>query len=334
MRILFVDPCCPKPYDPQVLANEPLGGTEATVIRVAEGLGAKGHDVIVKQHCRTEFSETSETGTGVQYRSFGDTNNAPTHVIVLRAPMALYQARKQFPNAKLYLWCHDLFGGQGWTEGFKAIVDTQTVPIVVSEFHKTNMYETIRASRLEYAIPCRRIYNPIADDLKPDETPVDVNKLVFFSSPHKGLEHTLKIFERFQDFDELKDTKLYIANPGYFPDHKTEQKNVINLGAIPHSAVISHVRSSLAVLHLNSVFPETFGLVGSESNACGTPFLSSRMGATPEVADHPAELIDVNDPKAVIERIISWRKGRPKVRGSSHFRLKNVIKEWTDLLAL
>jgi glycosyltransferase involved in cell wall biosynthesis len=333
MRILFVDAVAPKPYDPEVLATQPLGGTEASVIRVAEGLAAKGFSVTVKQHNR----DAPEAG-GALYSKFGaepaDLCKSPTHVIVLRAPMALYQARKQFPNAKLYLWCHDLFGGPGWAEGFKAIVDTQAVPIVVSEFHKMNMYDTMRSLKLEYAIPCRRIYNPIADDLVPDDTIVDTNKLVFFSSPHKGLEHTLKVFEQFQNFDELRDTKLYIANPGYFPDHKTELKNVVNLGALSHSEVISQVRSALCVFHLNNVFPETMGIVHAESNAVGTPFLSSRLGATPELADHPAELIDVQDPVAVIERIKQWRTGRPRVRGNIHFRLKNVVREWESLLAL
>lgn len=335
MRILFVDPVAPKPYDPQVLLTEPLGGTEASVTRVAEALGSRGFPVCVKQGNRGEHSMCASSNCNTTYGAFGSYPDfKPTHVIVLRAPLALYQARKQFPNAKLYLWCHDLFGGPGWAEGFKAIVDTQAVPVVVSEFHKTNMYDTMRALKLEYAIPCRRIYNPIADDLVPDDTVVNPNKLVFFSSPHKGLEHTLKVFAQFQNFDELKDMKLCIANPGYFPDHKTEQKNVRILGSLPHGEVISQIRNALAVFHLNNVFPETFGLVHAEANAVGTPFLSSRLGATLELCDHPAEHIDVQDPKMVIERIKQWRQGRPRVRANPNFRLKNVVRDWLELLKL
>lgn len=331
MRVLFVDPVCNKPYDPNTLANEPLGGTEATVIRIAQTLGSK-YPVRVTQHNRTRYDDFYQ---GAQYTQFGENGEfKPTHVIVLRAPGALYRARKQFPTSKLYLWCHDIFGGPGWAEGFKALVDTQTVPVLVSEWHKAQMYDCMRQLGLNLVIPSRRIYNPIDDSLVPDDTKYDVNKLVFFSSPHKGLEHTLKIFERFQDFDELKDMKLYIANPGYFADHKTEQKNVFNLGSLSHGDVIRHVRGSLAVFHLNAVFPETFGLVHGEANAVGTPFLSSRLGAVPETADHPGELIDVQDAEAVIKRIIDWRGGRPKVRGNPHFRLKNVVREWLEFLSL
>lgn len=339
MRILFVDPVCPKPYDPEVLANEALGGTEATVVRVAEALVAKGVHVRVAQHCRKDtyaFGTSNETMSAL-YVAFGE-NMAfdPTHIIVLRAPMALYQTRKQWPNAKLYLWAHDIFAGPGWADGFKALVETQTVPVVVSDWHKAQMYDAMRQLNCGHlSIPSRRIYNPIDDDLAPDDTKYDVNKLVFFSSPHKGLAHTLKVFERFQDFDELKDMKLYIANPGYFADHQTEQKNVINLGAIPHHEVISHVRSALSVFHLNGVFPETFGLVHAEANAVGTPFLAGSSGAVPETADHPAELIhDVANTKKIIDRIQDWRGGRPRVRGNGNFRLSKIVREWQELLKL
>lgn len=329
MRILFIDPVTPKPYDVKTLETEPLGGTEATVIRVAEELGRRGHEVLILQHNRSERSG--------RYAGFGSGNEfKPTHVIVLRAPNALHQAKKQFPSAKLYLWCHDIFQGEAWKDGFQALVDTQAVPILVSTWHQTQMYEHIKALNLEVAIPSRKIYNPVADDLKPDDTPVDANKLVFFSSPHKGLDNTLKVFSRFKEFPELRDMKLFVANPGYFPDGDLkETENVVNVGALPHAEVIKHVRSAFAVFHLNAVFPETFGLVYAEANAVGTPFLTHRLGAVPEVVDHPAELIDVNDPKAVIERLIQWKTlSRPKVRGDSRFRLTRLMREWLELLSL
>lgn len=329
MRILFVDACCPKAYDPKVLRAEALGGTEATVIRIAESLSNQGHDVTVKQHCRSE-----QFLGAVRYAPFGYGIESPSHVVVLRTPQALIQARKQFPTAKLYLWAHDMFGGPGWVEGFKAVKDTNASVITVSDWHRSQMFDAMRQLGVSVSIPCRTIYNPIDDVLAPDSTPIDANKLVFFSSPHKGLEHTLKIFERFKDFEELKNMRLYIANPGYFNDHKTEGlHNVINLGSIPHAEIIQHVRSALAVFHLNAVFPETFGLVHAEANAVGTPFLTSRIGAAYELCDHPAELVDVMDPRAVIERITMWTKyGRPKVRGNVAFRTHRVVKEWIEVL--
>lgn len=332
MKILIVDPTCPKPYDANSLLTTPMGGTEATVIRLAEALAASGEEVRVTQHNRTEV-----TKYGAVYTPFGSNGDfKPTHVIVLRAPLVLRTARTQYPNAKLFLWCHDLFAANGWDVGFQAVVDTQAIPVVVSDFHRTQMYEVMRSINFKGEVPSKRIYNPIADDLRPDNTPVDNNKLVFFSSPHKGLQRTLDVFKNFQNFKELKDMKLYVANPGYFPDGVTNSSDmVVNVGANTHGQVITHVRSALGVFHLNGVFPETFGLVHAECNAVGTPFLSSRLGATPELCDHPAELIDVMDNKAVIERIIQWKTlSRPRVRGQANFRMTKVLREWKELLSL
>jgi hypothetical protein len=184
MKLLFVDPVGSKPYDSNVLRTQPLGGSEATVVRLAVALAAKGHQVRVTQHNR----ETRDTIEGVEYTPFGANEDfKATHVIVQRAPLVLYTARKQYPAAKLYLHCHDLFGGEAWFKGFQALVDTQTVPVVVSDFHRSQMYDTMKALKFEGSVPSRRIYNPIDEDLRPDNTPVDRNKLLFFSSPHKGL---------------------------------------------------------------------------------------------------------------------------------------------------
>lgn len=60
MKIVFIDPKCPKPYDSEVLAARGLGGTEATVVRIARGLSAR-HTVWVLQHNRTERREESAT---------------------------------------------------------------------------------------------------------------------------------------------------------------------------------------------------------------------------------------------------------------------------------
>jgi len=331
MRILFVDGVAPKRYDPNVLATEPLGGTEGSVIRIAEELARRGNVVRVTQAKREESVKFK-----AEYTPFNTNQDfKPTHVVVLRAPLMLHTARKQFPGAKLYLWCHDIFGGENWTQGFQAIIDTQAVPILVSNWHKSQMYDFARQIGFNGVMPSRHIYNPIDDDLKPDNTPVDRNKLIFFSSPHKGLEHTLKIFANFKNLPELKDMKLYVANPGYFKDADINSAMVHSLGASTHMQVMDHVRSSLAVLHLNGIYPETFGLVHAEADAVGTPCMTSRLAANNEVLDHHAEFVDVNDHKMIMDRLVEWKTiSRPRVRANPQFRLTMVIRQWLEILSL
>ena len=46
--VLFYDPLCQQPYDTRTLHTQAMGGTESTLVRVADALGAW-----VMQHNRT-----------------------------------------------------------------------------------------------------------------------------------------------------------------------------------------------------------------------------------------------------------------------------------------
>ena len=91
--ILFFDPVCARPYDTETLRSQAMGGTEATVVRVADALGA-----LVAQHNRT-----SASGRYLPPRH----DAAITHVIVNRDSRALPVVHELYPNARLYLWLHD-----------------------------------------------------------------------------------------------------------------------------------------------------------------------------------------------------------------------------------
>lgn len=327
MRIAFLDYSCPFPYDADTLATTPMGGTEATVVRVAEGLAARGHHVAVFQHNRTS------EGTGLaHYPVYGKLSFKPDAVVLLRDPKRVSIARTKYRDANLFLWCHD-FNLNEVVEHYPSLKDTGVKILGVSRTHKSLILDALLTRIGDVrGVTADFVYNPIADDLLPDETPVDPNKLVFFSSPHKGLEHGLHLFSRISH--TWNDYRLFVGNPGYLPSPALFGDKVVNLGPLTHSEIIKHVRSAFAVFHPNLVFPETFGLVHAEANAVGTPVIAHRLGATPEVLDRPAEqLTDCRSEKAVIDRIDFYRRnGRPKVQGKDAFRLSNILKEWERLL--
>lgn len=332
--ILFYDNVCPKPYASDTLSGEPIGGTEATVIRVADRLYQNDYDVYVEQHCRklTTVNDLEEAPSAT-YAPPGECRVA-SHVVCLRDMTPLEGLRRRFPDAKLYLWLHDT-GGLEIPANLDLLANLKVTILTVSNAHKTQIIDLLRLnSRYQGQVQVKRIYNPIDDELKP-EGDYNPNKLVFFSSPHKGLEYTLSVFKNLLSFNP--DFKLYVANPGYYPDLKDLEArgSVVNLGQLPHHEVIRHVREALCVFHLNHVFPETFGLVYAEANAVGTPCLTHSLGATYEVLDHPQETVDTRNPKAVIDRVMNWHKGyRPIVRGKPEFRLSNVAKQWAKVLEL
>jgi hypothetical protein len=164
MRILIFDPVAQRLYDDASLATEALGGTEATVIRIAQALDAQ-----VMQPRRT-----ASTG---RYLS-ADAAVHPTHVISLRHPAAALIMRKRFPDAAHVLWLHDLLVAGGVADAFlehgRALAGTNTTIVCVSDFHVRHVGSTLASLLPDAHFPLlRRVYNPIADDLLPDGTPVD-----------------------------------------------------------------------------------------------------------------------------------------------------------------
>lgn len=317
--ILFIDEICPKPYS--LTTNEGNGGTERCVIKIAEGLKAMGLPVTVEQHNRTEAEDI--------YVPFGTTPRA-RFVVTLRSVESSKKARERFPDAKVYMWTHDLATAY-MAQGVDTMAKNKIDVLCVSQFHKNQTVEVMKSAGYCGQYRTHVVYNPIDDALLPDNTTVDMNKLVFTASPHKGLKNALEIFGNLLSF--APEMRLYVTNPGYMPTGESLHPSIISLGTLPHKESIAHVRSALCLFYPNRVFPETFGLVMAEANAVGTPYLAHNFGAAAEVSDHPAQIVDARDPKKVIDRVLAWRNGeRPIVRGRDEFRLSNVLKTWYKLL--
>jgi glycosyltransferase involved in cell wall biosynthesis len=315
---LFLDICCPKPYTKETLQNEPLGGTEATVIRVAESL-----DAFVWQHNRLK--------TEGRYLASHARPSGIKRVVVLRLTAGLQLAKAMFPKAKISFWMHDVAGNDLFQNAH--LLAAWGIDIVgVSAWHREQIRDRLLQTRVEGKVPVSFIYNPVDEALQPgSETRPE--KLVFFSSPHKGLDQTLEFFTYVRR--ALPDSLLYLFNPGYQTKDLVSLPGVVNRGPKPHPEVVEEVKDSLCTFYINRVVPETFGLVYAESNAVGVPVLAHSIGAAPEVLSPAApQLVDTASPKAVVETIKLWReKGRPKVECKPEFRLKTVVDQWRFFLS-
>lgn len=329
-RIVFLDSTCPAPYDSETLLTKPQGGTESTVTRIAEALAATArYEVIVAQHNRQGSRDGNTAVNYTSYEALEHIHEDPKAVIALRSPHLIPFAKSRWTDSKFLLWLHDF----NQNEVVRQADNLEGAHIVcVSNAHKTIVADAVLKQVLAPRFTISYIYNPVADDLAPAGELIDTRKLVFFSSPHKGLEHTLRVFAQLRRQDPM--FHLVVANPGYMPDAKDLPEGVISLGALPHQDVIALVRSALCVFHLNDVFPETFGLVHVEANACGVPVITSHRGANAEVLS-PAyqQCMDVRNELAVTARVQKWaEQGRPTVHCKPEFRLSSVIKAWENLI--
>lgn len=328
--ILFYDPSSPRGYDHESLLNESLGGTEGTVIRIAEKLGEK-YTVVVAEKKKT----TSTTSKNVQYIPFSPfLLSMPWHaVIVLRNFDTVMRVRDALPNTPLWLWAHDLVETRFLT--YVHLLKKKNIGVItVSEFHKKQWKDLRLIDPLIPEFPLIKvIYNPIDDNLKPDDTPVNKAKLLFPSAAWKGLDNTIRVFKNLKKIQS--DFELVITNPSYHETKIITHNGVHYLGSQTHARNIQEMRSSLAVFQMNHEAPETFGLVFAEANAVGTPCLAHPFGAATEVLTNPDQLINTYDREAVIQKILDWRfKERPSVDIPDKFRLSQVIKEWEKLLQL
>lgn len=327
MKIAFFDTVCPKPYDEEALENEPMGGTEATVVRVARSLRSRGHEVVVFQHNR-------ETQTAT-YTSFDDLPVFdPDALVSIRSGVGIAYAEKMLPNAKRAMWLHDL-PGDAVVDDLELCRVTDSPVVCVSKWHAGVVSDHgLKHLPITKGLVIETIYNPVMVPVF-GETHTDASKLVFFSSPHKGLKETI------ENFLQLKATlphfKLYVANPGYYKLQTDIENyhNVTNLGELTHKEVMRHVAESFCVYHANFVFPETFGLVHAEANALGVPVLTHPHGANLEIlggAKSP-QLAQARDMGLFNARVSEWlEKGRPMVGPDPRFSITAVTDEWERLL--
>lgn len=347
MQMVIVDPVAPRPYSSNTLREQSLGGTEATVIRIAESM-----DAIVLQHNRTENEG--------RYRTASSLVN-PSLAIMLREPAAALQMAERYPHARKMLWLHDLAGpstdrGKKLAAHAPRLAAAGITLVCVSDFHAADVRKNFLSLPETQRPQVIRIYNPVdISSVSADEIAYDPNKLVFFSSPHKGLDYALYVFSYLHSRN--KHLRLYIANPGYLPGVAKQWPGVVNLGAVPHHIIMQHVRSALCTFYPNYVYPETFGLALAESNALGTPVLTHRIGAAHEVLRGEGQFIDIprargiadsvfwhwpwlrnlgeaslgmlGFSKAYEQRIRSWQQGnRPVVAGRTGFSIEAVVAVW------
>jgi glycosyltransferase involved in cell wall biosynthesis len=351
MQMVIIDPVAPKPYSAQTLKEQPLGGTEATVVRIAEAM-----DAVVLQHNRSV-----DEG---RYRAL-TAEVAPTLVVALREAAAALAMVERFPAAHHLLWLHDLAGpnsdrGRKLLTFAPRLAAAGVTIVCVSDFHAAEVRSTFAGLAIAQRPHVVRVYNPV-DVAAGGDAAYDPNKLVFFSSPHKGLAFTLSLFNYLHARQPA--LRLYIANPGYLPNETRQWPGVVNLGAVPHHVILGHVRTALCTLYPNYVYPETFGLALAESNALGTPVLTHAIGAAAEVLNGDGQLIDVpairgvadsvfwrlpglrvageaalcrlGFARAYAKRIDLWRDGggRPAVVGRPGFAIEAVCADWRALAA-
>lgn len=324
--VIFLDDCTTKYYDRSTLEKKALGGTEASLIRVAEGLAALGLKVAVVECNVPYFAPTM--GQHCFFLHVNDVSDTTCkHYIQLRG----VSQPQMFPGAKRYTWLHDLAD-----EKIKAWEDTllkgNYQVIAVSRWHKNSIKEYLPNYE-----KITHIYNPVPDEIYVTaETPTsyDRNVLIWTSSPHKGLGKALEMFKTIRARNNRM--QLIVCNPGYF------NLDTNTLATIPGVSVYGSmacknmwavIQKTLCVFY-PCQFDETFGLVAAEANALGTPIATYRKAALKEIVSSENQTVDTEDESGLIDKVINWSEnGRPLTLGRDGFKHSEILMNWVKLLA-
>lgn len=323
-EIAFIDVTCPKPYDDKSLEKEPLGGTEATVIRVAEALKER-FNVKVIQHNRHE-----QSGIYYPFSHVAELKN-PQAIVALRDPKVLPFVDQMYRDAKKILWMHDL-AGQDFGMHVELLNDVKPHVIGVSDFHKTQIIDVAKAFSREVQFTVGHIYNPVVAEPDPRAN-LDESKFLFMSSPHKGLREVARSFALVAQ--HIPNAKLYVANPGYLPSLDLDKDYIVKLGELTHSEVLRHLQESYALFYPNPDIQtaETFGIVVAEAQALGTPCILSRHGALPEIVKDDEQFVNPRNPVEAVKRIQKWKKdGRPEVSLKIEAGIERTADKWAEVL--
>lgn len=316
----IVDPCTPRSYD-TTKSLQGLGGTEATILRIAGALATEAR-IVIEQAVRTNACRIGD----LHFRSMDLEPQGGRVIVVINAWKVALKLRRANPTARILLWLH-IYPGRHNRQMGARLRDADIGVICVSASHAQALHDFLPdPPRIGH------IYNPIADDLHPDDTPRKANRLIFASSPHKGLAQVLDLFTHVRK--AMPEMKLVLANPGYMRwPMPVLPEGILLRGSLDHDAVIAEFRRALCLFYSQNQFAETFGLVIAEANAVGCPaLLHGDTGANREIACSPEQCLEKIDPETVIAQLTSWRSCAPRVQARPDFRLSSVVAVWRNLI--
>jgi glycosyltransferase involved in cell wall biosynthesis len=339
MNIVFIDPKCPSPYDTDVMRSRALGGTESTVVRIAQGLSQQ-HTVQVVQHNRQAVREENPNLHFLPLSGLDGAVKNADHIVFIQKAQYIDKV-VAVAKGRLWLWLHNYLAEEVpffWQDHLRYKLGI----ICVSKTHAMHTRRHIRSLPGYWASMglmgrggLLYHYNPLDDAIQQNPGVVrDLNKLVFFSSPHKGIEHVVALFK--EAYAKNQNLKLYVADPGYLKNIDTsmlDTPGVVRLGNLPQHAVLKHVQEALCVFYPQRKRPETFGLVYAEANALGTPVLAHDFGAAAEVLVKNNPPMDTRQSDVVVDTLLAWSQGAsPVVQANQDFAMAKVVNGWNQFL--
>lgn len=318
-------------WDENTLKTRGIGGSETAAVRMARELHKLTGKVVRVFNDRPAQCEID----GVFYQS----HNTARDYFAEHAPLAhiAWRHNVKLTEVPTYLWCHDLVCPDIDKPHYTKI-------LALSNFHKNYLKHVFR-------VPDEKIHitrNGI--DLERfagvDFNQKDPNKIVFSSSPDRGLDHAIAVVEElrkqtgmsaelhaFYGFDNMTKLGLH-SEVARFRKLIDARPWVKFHGNVQQDELIQHLKDAKAWIYPTD-FLETFCITALEMLACRVRPVVRDWGALPDtLRDLSAQFVRV-DPKEVLTWSgllhIALTEEQPTT-DMTPYTWESVAKEWCGWL--
>lgn len=286
--------CVVTDWDENTLASKGHGGSETAAIEVAKWIKKKTNRRVKIYHNRQSHDEMP---SGVEYHPIQELVGY-LHNVEPKAHIA-WRHSMRLTKAPSFVWCHDLqCQGADQSQNYDKI-------IALSGFHKHYLQET-------NGVPEDKIllgFNGINPDDFSDKFDKDPLKVVFSSSPDRGLSQTIDIVEKAREISGM-DIKLHcfygfdnmkkMGHAAWADKIEAKIKDcefVVSHGMVTKQVLMKHFKEAGVWLY-PADFIETSCITAMEAMCAGTWPIVRSMGALPytlkEAIDkHCCDMLDV-----------------------------------------
>jgi glycosyltransferase involved in cell wall biosynthesis len=278
-------------FDGSTLFNQPLGGSETSIVHMAAELAHCGHAVTV-------YANVSEGGNfrGVQYRHnqqfFRDYPSANWDVLISFRSFDPFLLGRIAP--RMIFWSGDA-SDQPALKHFEHSALQQNIDLIfcVSKWHRQSFINTFKLPE-EKVVATRNGFSP---ELVPETSDRDWTRCAYSSTPFRGLDVLLRMFPLMRQrtptlrLDVFSSMKVYGWNSESDQEEfgaiykAAMQAGVTWHGSIAQPQLMQHLSRTGLLLYPNT-FAETSCIAAIEAQACGAVVITTARAALAETVEH------------------------------------------------
>ncbi len=299
MNIAFYAGNC-IPIHQQSLEERPLGGTETALIRLAEVLHQRAHQVTVFTSMKNPPPGTND---GPRYIQSSEVKNHPpfdVFVLIQDWTPAFLGA----PGKRFFFWT-----GDGWDQYANYGIGDARVPkrieklLAVSQWHADTLCERSGYPREQTHVIGNGVHLPFFEGSEKR----NANRLIYTAAPYRGLALVPKIFSTLKsrhpdvELDVFAGMNIYDRESEYQGRYVEEYKRIraaleslpdVRIhGNVPQAQLARELMKSAVFIYPNIIF-ETCCITAIEAQAAGCPVVASATSALPETVGEAGFLID------------------------------------------